>query len=39
MMVQLQEVCVDYKGPSPTPESIKEGSLYAAKHFDGHYYR
>lgn len=39
MMVQLQEVCVNYTGPSPSFESIKEGSLYAAKHFDSHYYR
>ncbi|XP_076752241.1 tudor domain-containing protein 7 tapas isoform X1 [Xylocopa sonorina] len=39
MMLQLQEVCQAYKGPSPTPESVREGKLYAAQHTDGHWYR
>ncbi|XP_029040468.2 tudor domain-containing protein 7 [Osmia bicornis bicornis] len=39
MMIQLQEICRDYKGPIPTTESVREGKLYAAKHIDGHWYR
>ncbi|XP_046745961.1 tudor domain-containing protein 7 isoform X2 [Diprion similis] len=39
MMVQLQEVCINYTGSAPLPDSIKEGSLYAGRHFDGHFYR
>lgn len=38
-MIQLQETCRDYKGPTPTTESVREGKLYAAKHSDGHWYR
>ncbi|XP_033350171.1 tudor domain-containing protein 7-like [Bombus vosnesenskii] len=39
MMIQLQEACQVYKGPTPTPESVKEGKLYAAQHIDSHWYR
>ncbi|XP_012254025.2 tudor domain-containing protein 7-like isoform X1 [Athalia rosae] len=39
LMVQLQEVCINSSGPSLSSESVTEGNLYAAKHFDGHYYR
>ncbi|XP_043254220.1 tudor domain-containing protein 7-like [Colletes gigas] len=39
MMIQLQEACQSYKGVTPTLESVREGTLYAAKHIDGHWYR
>lgn len=39
MMIQLQEACQVYKGPTPTSESVKEGKLYAAQHIDSHWYR
>lgn len=39
LMIRLQEACETYDGPTPGPESIQEGKLYAARHTDGHWYR